>query len=181
MADSPSASDGGPGARPAAVLTAVGLAVVLAVTAAVLVLIDRSIAAGIVMAVAGSSLVLAGAWVAGTQAGRLSFVDAVAERAVDVSILGAIAWASLPDDGFVSAAALTALVTSYLSSYLRAKATGLRFPLDPAVIERPLRLGLIALALFGVGGAVIPLWLATAVSLQSVVRLVAAIARAEAR
>ena len=162
-------------ARPAAILALLGLAVVGGVAAAALVLLGRPFPAGIVTAVAGGTLVLAGVRASG--APRLAFADAVAERAFDAAVLGALAWATARSDPIAAAAALTALVLSYLASYLRAKATGLGFPLTGPALVRPARMALLSAALLIPDAAEGAIWLVALVSLQAVVREAASVVR----
>ncbi|HWC33085.1 MAG TPA: hypothetical protein VG709_08160 [Actinomycetota bacterium] len=177
MAGSPSAVGGGAGVRPAAVLAPLALAVASAATASVLVLIGQPLAAAMATAVAAGALIFGGIRAREAPASRLPFADAVAERAVDVAVLGGFAWAALPEDPAAAAAALTALVSSYLASYLRAKATGLGFAVDEPAFVRPLRLVLVVLALFRPENAAVALWAAAAVAAQSIVRGAALVAR----
>jgi len=78
-----------------------------------------------------------------------------------MALLAAIAWSRLDVAPRVATAALIALVTSYLASYLRAKSTGLGFDLEESMVDRSVLLGAPAVGL--VGGLVEPgLWVAVA-------------------
>jgi hypothetical protein len=153
------------------------VAVVAAAGTAALILSGLAVPAGVSAAIAGGALILAGVRVDEAAPTRLTFLDAVAERAVDAVILGAVAWASLPQEIGTAAAALAALVAGYLAFYLRAKATGLGFPIAEPPLARPARVAFVVAALFlpGVRGAA--LWVAAAISGQSMLREAATVAR----
>jgi hypothetical protein len=76
----------------------------------------------------------------------------------------------MPDEPWTAGAALTALVASYLASYLTAKAIGLGFEVHERLPYRSVR------PLLAVIGMLIPeilhaaLWAAAVISLESVVR-----------
>lgn len=126
--------------------------------------------------VAGGALALTG-WKAGdTVNPRSRFADALAERGVDAMILGTLAWWALPEERGVAAAALAALIASYLASYVRARAVGLGFHLEEALLLRSARLALVALAVLG-SPTLIPLLAATGVSVQTIVLRAVAVAR----
>jgi hypothetical protein len=105
----------------------------------------------------------------------------VAERAFDAAILGALAWATARTDPVAAAGALTALVMSYLASYLRAKATGLGFPLTGPSLVRPVRMALLSVAVLSPAALEGALWLVALVSLQAVVREALSVARQRER
>jgi len=167
-------------ARPAAILALLGLAVGGGIAAAALILLGRPLPAGVVTAVAGSALVLAGVRAAAGSP-RLVFADAVAERAFDAAVLGALAWATARTDPVAVTGALTALVLSYLASYLRAKATGLGFPLAGPSFVRPVRVALLSVAVLSASALDGALWLVALVSLQAVVREAVSVARQRER
>ena len=177
MAGSPSAVRGGAGVRPAPVLALLALAVAAASSAAVLVLVEQPLASAIVTAVAAVALILGGIRAREAPSSRLPFADAVAERVVDVAVLGAFAWVALPEDPPAAAAALAALVASYLSSYLRAKATGQGLAVDEIALIRPTRLALVVLALFRPETAAFALWAAAGLGAASLARGAAIVAR----
>lgn len=148
-----------------------------AVAAAALVVLGRFLPGGVVTGVAGALLILAGMRARRTGSRALVLIDHAAERLLDALILGAIAWAALPDSLVMSAAALAALATSYMASYLRAKARGLGFNVDEDPPFRTVRLTLVTVALLVRDPIAAPLWGAALVALSPIVRHGVAVAR----
>jgi hypothetical protein len=151
------------------------IALAAAVVAAILVVEDEQVSGFLAALGAGSTLFLAGAKVSDTADARLRFADSVAERMVDAVILGTLAWVAFPEEPEVAAAALAALVTSYLASYLRARAIGLGFRVEETLLQRPARLIFVALGILE--QALGALWVATAISLQAIIVRAVAVAR----
>jgi hypothetical protein len=153
------------------------LALLVAVGAAALVLLERFHFAGAVLAI--SALVFV---VADVRSGRAAdpgvrFGDAVSRRLADAAVLGGVAWVSVDDDPYVAAAALTALGTAYLAAYVRAKAVGLGFRLSDGIPGEAPHFLIVALG-FQVGDMLqFALWLAAAVSAVSLVRGGSGVAR----
>jgi hypothetical protein len=177
MARSETAGRGVASLRPAAPVALAALSVVAAGLAAVFLVVGRPLAGAGGAAVAAGALVLSGVRAREGAAPRALFADAVAERVTEAVILGAIAWVHVGRELLPTAAALAALVLSYLASYLRAKATGLGFPVSESLLLRPLRLGLMVTGLFVPAALPVLLWLVAAAALQSVIREAAAVGR----
>jgi hypothetical protein len=169
------AQTGSPARQRGLVLSLLAIAVAVAVVAAVLVVWDERSAGFLAAIGAGSALFLAGAKAAETSDARLRFADSVAERIVDAVILGTLAWVAFPEEPEVATAALAALVTSYLASYLRARAAGLGFRVEETLLQRPARLIFVALGILD--RALGALWVATAISLQAIIVRAVAVAR----
>ena len=97
-------------------------------------------------------------------------LDSVVDRAFDGAIMAAIAWAYRASDPSVSAAALVALGTSYLATYIRARGASLGYGVDESVPTRALRYALVSVGLL-TGGLAWTLWtLAAVMTLASIVR-----------
>jgi phosphatidylglycerophosphate synthase len=116
-------------------LTLVGL--VLALVAAAMIVVERPLTAGLLLAGAGIADLLDGS-VARARGGatRLGgFYDSVADRLADGAVLAAIAW-WLRDDPVLFAAAAAALITAEVTSYVRAKAEAMGVRCTVGLIER---------------------------------------------
>lgn len=132
-----------------------------------LILAGLPLPAGAAVAAAGGALLLSARW--SRSSGRLAFAGAAVERLADAAMLGSIAWVALSDRPVVAAAALVALSSSYLASYLRSKAEGLGFSVQD---RRPVRLagwGVVALGLVIPPALVAALWAAAGLWLVVVV------------
>jgi CDP-diacylglycerol---glycerol-3-phosphate 3-phosphatidyltransferase len=156
--------------HPRAVPPILVAALVAVSSAAVLVVTGRFLAAGLLGAVAVGASILAGVWARDSAERRLVFADHAVERLVEAALFGSIAWAWVPEEPWVAAAALCALVASYLASYLTAKATGLGFEVRERLPYRSVRpllavVGLLAPRVIGPA-----LWAAAAISLEPVIR-----------
>ena len=98
---------------------------------------------------------------------------------LEASLFGSVAWAAAPEHPWTAAAAVSALVASYLASYLSAKAIGLGFEVRERLPYRSAR------PLVAVIGLLVPttldvaLWAAVVISLEPVVRHGASVARQE--
>lgn len=162
---------------PSAVPWLLGITIVASGAAAALVVVSRPVAGGVAAALAVGASFLAGLAAKRSGDARLVFADHAAERILEAALFGSIAWASVPDQRWTAAAALTALVASYLASYLSAKAIGLGFELRERLPYRSVR------PLVAVLGLLIPaildptLWAAAVISLEPVVRHSMSVAR----
>jgi hypothetical protein len=147
------------------------------VVAATLVVSGRLLAGGVVAAVAVAASIVAGLGAKRSGAARLVFADHAVERVLEASLFGSVAWAAMPGEPWTAGAALTALVASYLASYLTAKAIGLGFEVHERLPYRSLR------PLLAVVGLLVPeildvaLWAAAVISLEPVVRHGISVAR----
>jgi hypothetical protein len=92
---------------------------------------------------------------------RLLFADSAVERLANAALLASVAWARLAEEPRVGGAAVVALVTSYLASYLRARAVGLGFDVEESTVDRAVLLGALALGL-ATGLVEAGLWVAVA-------------------
>jgi hypothetical protein len=152
-------------------------ALISAAAAATLIIVGRTVAAGLLGAVAVGASILAGLGARGAREPRLVFADHAVERLVEAALFGAVAWEAVPEEPLVAGAAVSALVASYLASYLTAKATGLGFEVRERLPYRSVR------PLLAVVGLLFPdvlgpaLWAATAISLEPVIRHGLSVAR----
>jgi hypothetical protein len=153
------------------------VALVSAGVAGALVVLGRSLAAGILGAVAVGASILAGMWARDAGEPRLVFADHAVERVVEAALFGSMAWAAVPEEPWMAGAALSALVASYLASYLTAKATGLGFEVRERLPYRSVRPLLAVLGLLVPRVVAVALWAATAISLEPVVRHGSSVAR----
>lgn len=167
---------GSPPRQPGLVLSASAIALAAAILSAVLVVNDQRVGGFSAALVAACLLIVVGRSVKGTGDGKLRFAASLAEQGVDAIILGTLAWVAFPADPHVAAAALAALVASYLASYLRARAVGLGFRLEEALLLRFARMALVALGILD-AFAPISLWVATGLSAQTIMVRAAAVAR----
>lgn len=157
-------------ARPSTVAALLVVTGAGALAAGALVLVDRYILAGVCTAVAGGASVLAGMQARATGMPRMVFADHAVERVMEAVVFGAIAWDVAPTSSWTAGAALTALVASYLASYLPAKATGLGFKVQERLPFRSVRLTLVAAGLLFPDLLGAALAAAALVSLEPVVR-----------
>lgn len=156
-------------ARASVVVLVLFLAVAGASLAAVLIVNEEPTLGGLATATAAITMLLGASWAWDTGAPRLLFADSAAERVVDALLLGAVAWAALPEEPRLGAAALVAMVASYLASYLRARAAGLGFRVEESMAERGSRTGLFALGLV-LGWVEAGVWAWAALSCVAAVR-----------
>lgn len=170
------AQPGSPARQRGLVLSLLAIALLAAVVAAVLVVANERLAGFLVALGAGGFLLLAAVRVSESSDARLRFADSLADRAVDAVILGTVVWAAFPEKPEVAAAALAALVTSYLASYLRARAIGLGFRVEETLLQRSVRMPFVALSVLEVP-ALAALWVATAISIQAIIVRVRDVAR----
>ena len=156
--------------RPAVGYTLLALILAAAGAAAALILGGWFPLGGLATAVCAGAVIVSGRRAKYTGERRIAFADSAAERAADAVILGAVAWATVEETPAAAVAALAALVLGYLAQYIRAKASGLGFPIEESLIARTLRVVLIVVGLAWTPALGIGLWLASGVSLFSVVR-----------
>ncbi|HVM12306.1 MAG TPA: hypothetical protein VM638_07515 [Actinomycetota bacterium] len=116
-----------PSGRPAFPLSLLVAAVAFVALGAWFALDGRDPAAGVAVLVGLALLVGGGRSARAMGSPGVMFTDSAVERICDAALLAAIAWSRLDVAPRVATAALIALVTSYLASYLRAKSTGLGF------------------------------------------------------
>jgi hypothetical protein len=166
--------------RPAVGYTLLALILAAAAAAAALILAGWFPLGGLATAVCAAAVIASGRRAKYTGERRIAFADSAAERAADAVILGSVAWATVEEDPAAAVAALAALVLGYLAQYIRAKASGLGFPIEESLIARTLRVVLIVVGLAWTPGLGIALWLASGVSLFSVVRQSLEVRRAPA-
>lgn len=163
--------------------------VLVQVAAAYLIIEGRLVFAGLISIVAAFSDAIDGAVAkaAGSASKFGALLDSTADRLSDALFLIPVAWLygvspdpEQADDRWVAALALTALVVSYLVSYVKARAEGLGFDCNTGIMERAERLILVIIGL--VFYAILPLVLGilTALSLVTVVQRLLYV-RAQAR
>jgi hypothetical protein len=166
-----------PPPRPRAVPPLLAVAVGASGAAAALVVTGRFLPAAILGAVAVGASIVAGLSARRAGQSRLVFADHAVERLVEAALFGSVAWAAVPEEPWVAGAAVSALVASYLASYLAAKAIGLGFTVRERLPYRSVR------PLLAVAGLLAPrilgpaLWVATAISLEPVLRHGRSVAR----
>lgn len=170
------AQPGSPARQRGLDLSILAIALLAAVVVAVLVAAEERLPGFLVAIGAGSILLLAAVRVSESSDARLRFADSLAERAVDAVILGTVVWVAFPEKPEAAAAALAALVTSYLASYLRARAEGLGFRVEDTILHRSVRMPFVALSVLETP-ALFALWVATAISVQTIIVRGRAIAR----
>jgi hypothetical protein len=153
------------------------LAVAASAGAATLVVVSRPVPGGIVAAVAVGASILAGLGAGCSGAARLVFADHAVERLLEAALFGSMAWAAVPEEPWTAGAAVTALVASYVASYMSAKAIGLGFALRERVPYRSVRPLLAVLALLVPRVLDAALWAAAVISLEPVVRHGLSVAR----
>lgn len=155
--------DAAPRSRAAAWLPILALSA--AGAAAGLVLAGRFELAAAGAAASMAAVTLSGRFTREERSARLRFADSVAERVADASVLGAVAWATVGDAPEAAALALAALVLGYLAAYVRAKASGLGFPVRESIIARSVRAAAV------VGGLLVPRVLVPALAVAALVSL----------
>lgn len=153
------------------------LSVSASVGAAVLVLAGRPVAGGAVAVAAVGASILGGLAARRSEAARLVFADHAVERILEASLFGAVAWAAVPHEPWTAGAAITALVASYLASYLTAKAIGLGFEVHERLPYRSVRPLMAVVGLLVPGILDVALWAAAMISLEPVVRHGTSVAR----
>lgn len=158
-------------------ITIFGLLVQVAV--AYLIIEGRLVLAGLVAIVAAFSDAIDGAVAkaAGTTSRLGALVDSTADRLSDALFFIPVAWlygvspdAEKVDDRWVAALALTALVVSFLVSYVKARAEGLGFECNTGIMERAERLILVIIGLVFNDFLPVVLAILTALSLVTVVQ-----------
>lgn len=157
-----------PRTRPGAVLTILAVAALAAAAAAILAISGEDIFAGVAVATSGTALVLGDLRARKRHLPRLVFASSIVERAIDGAVFGALAWALMPAAPRAGAAALAALSTSYVATYIRVKATGLGFDVQEPLLMQPLRMASVAIGLLA-GGVEAGLWGAVAVGAAGMV------------
>jgi hypothetical protein len=142
----------------------------LAVAGGWLIVADRPRAGGLLAAGAAVLLLLGGHRAnhgAGGPADRM--LTELLDRVWDGVILGAIVW-QVGASGPVAVAALVALVTSYLASYVRAKGAALGYAVEERHVTRGVRYALVTVAL--VWAVAWPIWVAAGLTvLTALVRV----------
>ena len=155
----------------------IALSVAASAAAAWLVVVSRPVVGGAVAAAAVGASILAGLGARRAGEARLVFADHAVERVLEASLFGAVAWAAVPEEPWTAAAAVSALVASYLASYLSAKAIGLGFEIHERVPYRSARPLLAVVGLLFPRILDIALWAAAVISLEVVVRHSISVAR----
>lgn len=105
------------------------------------------------------------------------FADHTVERLLEASLFGSVAWAAIPEEPWTAAAAVTALVASYLASYMSTKAIGLGFEVHERVPYRSVRPLMAVVGLLFPAILDVALWAAAVISFESVVRHGMSVAR----
>jgi hypothetical protein len=123
--------------------------------AAAMVLAREPLGAGAAVALTGLAFV--GARSRAPRSPRFLLVEAVAERVVEASLLGAIAWVALPAQPRLGGAAIAALGVSYLRAYLQIRSEGLGFEVSVPAWFRAASASFLALGLL-TGAVEIFLW-----------------------
>ena len=163
--------------RPAVGYSLLALILAAAGVAAALILSGRFAWGALATAVCAGAVVVSGRRGKYTGERRIAFADSAAERAADAVILGAVAWATVDTEPVAAIGALAALVLGYLAQYMRAKASGLGFDVQESLQARTVRVAPIVAGLSFTPALGAALWLASGVSLFSVAREWAEVAR----
>jgi len=100
--------------------------------------------AGLAALVGGIALVGSQLWARGK---LWTFLDVIAYRAYDATILAAVAWETRNDDPATAVAALVALAGGFLASYFVARGRALGYSIWDSTVNRALRCGLLSAAL----------------------------------
>jgi len=116
----------------------------------------------------------------GTSSNWGAFLDSVSDRVGEGALLIAFAYRFRDLEPRISIVALTALVFSYLVSYVRARAESLGFRCEGGLAERPERAIIFGAALLIVGAAEPMMWTLASVAALTVAQRFAMI-RAQAR
>jgi hypothetical protein len=153
------------------------LSVAASAGAATLVVSSRPVAGGVSATAAVGASILAGLAARRSGAARLVFADHAVERLLEAALFGSVAWAAVPEEPWTAGAAVTALVASYVASYMSAKAIGLGFALHERLPYRSVRPLLAVLGLLFPAVLDVALWAAAAISLEPVVRHGLSVAR----
>jgi len=153
------------------------LSVAASAGAATLVVFSRPVAGGVSATAAVGASILAGLAARRSGAARLVFADHAVERLLEAALFGSVAWAAVPEEPWTAGAAVTALVASYVASYMSAKAIGLGFALHERLPYRSVRPLLAVLGLLFPAVLDVALWAAAAISLEPVVRHGLSVAR----
>ena len=163
--------------------------VLVQVAVAYLIIEGRLVLAGFVAIVAAFADAIDGAVAkaVGSASKLGALLDSTADRLSDALVLIPVAWlyGVSPDpeqanDRWVAALALTALVVSYLVSYVKARAEGLGFDCNTGIMERAERLILVIIGLIFYDILPLVLGILTALSLVTVVQRLLYV-RAQAR
>jgi hypothetical protein len=153
--------------------------VVCTATSAALIVAERADAAAATAALSAGLLLLGGHRANhgdGTAFDRM--LDALADRAWDGAILGAIAWTVHGVDPGISAAALIALCASFLSSYIRARGASLGYTVEESHVTRGVRYALVVYGL-AFDALTWTLWTAAAISILAVIVRTTQVAKEE--
>ncbi|MGH2690905.1 MAG: hypothetical protein ACRDHM_00180 [Actinomycetota bacterium] len=153
------------------------VAVMASAAASTLVVASRPVAAGVVAAGAVGASILAGLGARRFGAPRLVFADHAVERVLEALLFGSVAWAAVPGEPWTAGAAVSALIASYLASYLSAKAIGLGFEVHERVPYRSVRPFLAVVGLLFPRILDVALWAAAVISLEVVLRHGLSVAR----
>lgn len=129
------------------VLAVLGMVMVAAGGAAAFLIRGFEPEAGALVAAVGALLVIAGLLARRSGTPRSRFADSSIERLAEGVVLGAIAWERLPLEPRTAAAALVALGSGTVAAYLRSRATALGFHLEESVVDRGVRIAVIAVGL----------------------------------
>lgn len=137
----------------------------------------QHLAGALVLAVATATDALDGtvARISGRVSRWGSFYDSVADRVSDAVLFGAALWL-VRDDGVLFVAALVALATATLTSYIRAKAESVGWQATVGLLERPER---VIILILGIGLGLLPLalWTLAVGGLVTVAQRLAAVRR----
>jgi phosphatidylglycerophosphate synthase len=147
------------------------LAALASLCAGLLVVDRRFVLAALATAVAGAGLLVGGVLAHGDRLLRERTLDSFVDRLFDGAVIGSIVWIERADHPPAAAAALVALVASFLGSYVRARGNSLDYRVEESMVTRGIRYGLLVLAL----ALDLPVWLLWALA---VFALLAAFVRA---
>lgn len=147
------------------------IGMVCAVAAAVLIVDEQPVRAGILSALSGGLLLIGGHRANHGLGGPVDrMLTELFDRAWDACLLAPIVWVSFGDHPEIALGALAALCASFLSSYVRARGAALGYSVEESHVTRGVRYGAVSAGLL-FGWLPVMVWVAAGVSaLAAIVR-----------
>jgi hypothetical protein len=142
-----------------------------AVVAAVLIVDEQPVRAGVLSALSGGLLLIGGHRANHGLGGPVDrMLTELFDRAWDACVLAPIIWVSFGDRPEIALGALAALCASFLSSYVRARGAALGYSVEESHVTRGVRYGAVSAGLL-FGWLPVMVWVAAGVSaLAAIVR-----------
>ena len=124
------------------------LGMACAVVAAVLIVDEQPVRAGVLSALSGGSLLLGGHRANHGLGGPVDrMLTELFDRAWDACVLAPIVWVTFGDRPEIALGALVALCASFLSSYVRARGAALGYSVEESHVTRGVRYGAVSAGL----------------------------------